>query len=305
MEAGEEAGPARNVTKQTGGTRQARRWCFTDNNPTTRVEIEWHGWPDIRGGVCQLELGESGTLHYQGYAEFTQPKRLAACKKLLPRAHWTAADGTPEQNEKYCTKEEGRQEGPWKFGVLGGTPGKRSDLAEAKRVIDQGGTEEELAEAAFGPFIRNYEGLMRYKRLRITPREHLTELHVICGPPGSGKSTLARDMAPGAMWFRGGKWWDGYSGQRVVIMDEFRGSFLPFQELLRLADRFPYSTEVKGGMREFTSKAIIITSNYMPEAWYTGEHITPQALFRRITSFMWLDHTEEGTYIVNKYPPQI
>lgn len=41
------------------------------------------------------------------------------------------------------------------------------------------------------------------------------------------------------------KWMDGYYGQPLVIVDEFRGG-VPPSRILRLVDRYPFQAEVKG-----------------------------------------------------------
>jgi len=48
---------------------QARCWCFTLNNPEEELAVnEWDG---IAYAVWQLEIGEEGTVHYQGYVNFS------------------------------------------------------------------------------------------------------------------------------------------------------------------------------------------------------------------------------------------
>ena len=55
--------------------------------------------------VFQLEEGENGTPHYQGYVAFQKKKRLTAIEHLLRGAgHWEISRGSPTQNREYCTK---------------------------------------------------------------------------------------------------------------------------------------------------------------------------------------------------------
>lgn len=113
----------------------ARRWCFTINNPTP--EDDPNTW-DVQYVKWQLEKGELGTPHYQGYAEFEKVKRLAACKKINARAAWFKCNGTQEDNIKYVSKPEGRIDGPWELGEKK-DQGKRSDLEGAcETAMEQG-----------------------------------------------------------------------------------------------------------------------------------------------------------------------
>jgi len=77
-----------------------------------------------------------------------------------------------------------------------------------------------------------------------------------------------------------GTWWDGYSGQPVVVIDEFYG-WLGYDFLLRLLDRYSFAVETKGGSVSFTSKLVIFTSNKPPSEWYRNiQDLGP--LLRRI-----------------------
>ena len=110
------------------------------------------------------------------------------------------------------------------------------------------------------------------------------------GPTGSGKSRCAEEMFPNAYWAMStGKWWEGYDGQEVVIINDYRKDFCKFHELLNLLDRYPYRVECKGGSRQFTSKTIVITTPLSPEE--TWENRTSEdlgQLLRRIDNILFL-----------------
>jgi hypothetical protein len=55
------------------------------------------------------------------------------------------------------------------------------------------------------------------------------------------------------------KWWDGYSGHHVVVLDDLRKSTFTFGHLLVLLDRFSCSVEFKGGMTPLLAKVIVVT----------------------------------------------
>jgi len=70
--------------------------------------------------VCQKEkCPDTDKEHYQGFATFKTPSRLAKVKEVLgcDSAHIEKAKGTPLQAWEYCTKEETRIDGPWTYGT--------------------------------------------------------------------------------------------------------------------------------------------------------------------------------------------
>ena len=95
---------------------QVRKWCFTINNPRIgdNPALALDGCRDkIRYAVWQKERGESGTVHYQGFVLWKgRGRRMEGMKALFPRAHLEVAKGRCVENRKYCTKAEGRIEGP-------------------------------------------------------------------------------------------------------------------------------------------------------------------------------------------------
>lgn len=289
---------------------QSRRWCFTINNPgdEDHCHQHWSGWQGARYGICQLERGDGGTPHYQGYVEFSAPKRLSWLKaNCNPRAHWSAARGDQAANIAYCSKQEGRVDGPWTLGVAGPTggagQGSRSDLLLVQAALDRGDDDATVAESYFATWCRYRESFNVYRGLRAPEREWPMEVIVICGPPGSGKSSLARSLASDAYWWPGaGEWFDGYRGQRTIVLDEFAGG-LSWSFLLRLLDRYPLQVQVKGGFRPMVAQSVIITSNKKPEDWYDREKFFDRfgALARRITMYLWLDFEERFCTFQKEY----
>jgi hypothetical protein len=219
--------------------------------------------------VFQLEKGEKGTPHYQGYVFFNKRTSMAMAKKQISaKAHFEAARGTPLQNRAYCTKKEGRINGPFEFGVIP-QQGRRNDLINMKKLIDSGKDNKVVAEEYFGSFLRYHKGINAYRLLNQQQRSWKTTVVVIYGPTGTGKSAFCRDMFKGAYWKPPGtKWWDNYVGQSVVIFDDFNVPWFGFDTLKRLLDRYPLLVETKGGHTQFLAKTIVVTSNNHPNKWY-------------------------------------
>ena len=84
---------------------RARNWCFTYNNPTLDeigIADALNSFPYVYA-VYQLEVGENGTEHFQGYVMFQKQLRLSQIRNLF-QAHWSVARKGPKENRDYCTK---------------------------------------------------------------------------------------------------------------------------------------------------------------------------------------------------------
>ena len=104
-------------------------------------------------------------------------------------------------------------------------------------------------------------------------------------PSGTGKSRWVAATWPDAFWKAPeSKWWDGYSGQETVVLDDFKDYAMPLVELQRLLDWYPLWVEVKGGSVPMLAKRYVLTANTSPEDWYlkADVHCT---IWRRVTDF--------------------
>lgn len=270
-------------------TTRSRNWLFTINNPSSNdIPRTWDG---VRAVTWQLEEGENGTPHLQGYLQLLTVQRLSWLKRLDNRAHWEPRMGSHEQALAYCTKAETRKAGPFTHGDHA-TQGQRTDLEEVRDEIKKGKTEIELFESHLSTMSRNYKFFREYRRLITPKRDHKSRVIVIYGPTGTGKTLFARTHFPRAYWKSRSNWWDDYAGHRVVCVDEFYG-WLPYDFLLRLLDRYPLMVECKGGFHTFNSHTIILTSNRHPSEWYNEDKCPYAPLERRIDILMRKDSLEE------------
>ena len=226
------------------------------------------------------EVGESGTFHHQGYIVFAQAKSLAACRKILPRAHWEVRMGTHEQAADYCKKT--------------------GDFVETGSFVtkkEQGDKEkmrwEQAWEAAKTGDFQDIPCDIKYRYWGATQAIHRAHQSAppeidgelqniwIYGPPGTGKSRKARDDYPDCYTKSCNKWWDGYQDEEEVLIDDLDKQHECLGHHLKIwADRYPFNAEVKGSSSSIRPKIIIVTSNYHPnQIW--NDPILVEAICRR------------------------
>src|SRR5271169_6377734 len=148
--------------------RQAKHFRFTRFQLDDVMEhpiINPETWKDMRYCVFQLErCPRTSRLHYQGYVQFLERKRLRALKQFDGVANWGNCDGTADENRAYCTKEDTRMKGPWEFGTMT-SQGRRKDLEEIRELIDNGATDQQLGSdpTTALTFIKNERSFQRYR----------------------------------------------------------------------------------------------------------------------------------------------
>jgi len=250
-----------------------RSYCFTWNNPTT------FDYSVLRCKyiiVGDEKAPTTGTPHHQGYITWTSPMTWKnALKKLPPGCSLFVANGTQQHNIIYCSKEKILHE-------RGQRPqqGKRNDIVEVKQVIAQGGGMRAVIDVTNSyQAYRAAEMILKYCERK---RDFKPIVKWYWGPTGTGKTRRAMEECKDP-WISGKtlQWWQGYDAHEHVIIDDFRGDYCTFHELLRILDRIPYTVEYKGGSRQLLAKLIIITCPKHPEQVYdTREDI--QQLIRRI-----------------------
>lgn len=258
----------------------SRGWMFTI------FKDKWEYVTDKRVMYCvyQLESTPStGKLHYQGYMLLESARGVNVVKGILKEntAHLEKRQGTHEQAKNYCTKIDTRVDGPWEFGREP-KPGTRSDINAVKEKLDAGKDLSEVAEEHFVDFLKYHKAFEKYQTLKIKPREEKPYVIWLYGASGSGKSRQAFEFAKSKSNYyykpSFNKWWDGYTGQECVVIDDYKGAW-ELEYLLNLLDRYPMRVEIKGGSINFNSKWIVITSNQRPARYCTDE---PKQLLRRI-----------------------
>lgn len=194
-------------------------------------------------------------------------------------------------------KEDTRLRGPWHVGKES-KRGERTDLQKIFKQMEEG-TWNVLSMVkesnAMGNLalhtLKSLEALntkFRPKR----PKELQPEIHLFIGISGAGKTYDLQKIvdkqfpnqadqytfSPVASGF-----WNNYSGEPCIIMEEFNGSFLRFSEAKQLLHQGSFNVNVKGTYSQFRGTHFYLTSNDSINDWYPHQKdITP--IIRVITT---------------------
>lgn len=213
------------------------------------------------------------TRHFQGFFQLWRKQgRCNAARLVGQGAHLEERRGSLAQAVEYCLKEEGRLDGPWQFGF----PGARglrggSGLSVILSAVKSGASLQEAAELDPASYVRAYRGIATYQAL-VCPAPSWREVRAFFleGKSGCGKSSLVYDVFGANAVYTLAKqaplWFNGYSGQRVLFIDEYQGLIVR-EELLRLLDGHCYSAEVKGSFTAARWDCVVLASNFEFGLW--------------------------------------
>lgn len=295
--------------QSTGGPQRRQR----NGDRLSRMVFTLPNWTDAEyqqlkefGATCKWfimgkeKCPKTGTPHLQGAAVLGRQVAFSTLKTTngFKRAHLERMNGRPEDSASYCRKEDSN---PFECGTPP-TPGKRTDVIQAVSRVRSGETLRDLAQDDEGgvAIVKFHKGLTVLRGLCRPPRTTVPRIYWFYGPTGVGKTRMALKVGraflratPGArvddIWISSGglRWFDGFDGQLVAILDDFRAKHVSnFAFFLRLLDRYPMAVEFKGGFVPFTPQFIFITSPNKPEVCFSKrqEHVPEdiKQLIRRI-----------------------
>lgn len=266
---------------------QSKTWKFTLNNWTPEELDNILHW-DVNRLAAAEEVGEEGTPHLQGFVTFKRAFRLTALKKLQSRAHWEKALVSDWNYEN--------KDGNKVHRIDNTRQGKRRDIDDAYDAI--------AAKKPIREFVSEYkpgfQAMKVYEKLLdvlADPRPN-TDIDVrwYYGPTGCGKTRSVYEEFPGLYRVLSYKWWDGYNGQPVVLVDDIRAGWCRFEELLKITDRYPFRVEKKGTSCEVQFTTIIFTGPVGPSTMFGGYDEDIGQLLRRIKTIR--AYAEDGSFVV-------
>lgn len=276
---------------------RTRNYVFTVNNYDGEDEDQVYSLAhdeSVKYIVVGKEVGESGTPHLQGFICFNQPKSLNQVKRLFPTAHFEEKRGTFQQAADYCKKEGNYFEAGTlpMDGVEKGLAGAEA-MEELMRITCEcvrNGQYTDIPYAATHHIkAAEYRILKEAQQQRnLATIDGQMEHEWYYGKAGTGKSKKARDENPDAYLKMCNKWWDGYNGQDVVIIEDFDKDHKVLVHHMKIwADRYRFPAEVKGGKIDIRPRKVIVTSNYHPqEIWEDEKDLEPILRRFKIVHFL-------------------
>jgi len=237
--------------------------------------------PTVQYIKGQLESGiQTGYLHWQVLVCFQRKIRRRGVVAIFGSTCHAEPSNSPAANN-YVWKDDTAIANT-RF-ELGSLPIQRASSQDWDR-IRQLAQRSDFQDIPSDIYVRNYNSLRRISADNLQPLGVVKRVKCFWGPPGTGKSRAAWDQATFDAYPKDPrtKFWDGYTGQDRVVLDEFRGG-IDISHILRWLDRYPVLVEVKGSAVVLKASQIWITSNLHPKDWYPQlDQDTVAALLRRL-----------------------
>lgn len=264
----------------------SKSWEFTIYAKNLHAEAAWLKNLEFSHMVVSKEDNDkTDNEHLQGSVTWKRSYSRAALKKLHPTAHWEITKATADKNyPKKRTSEvlidiDNRKK-----------KGARTDIEVVKEVVQSTCSMREVVNVATSlQGVRMAELWLKYNEPK-RPIDPAPEIHWRWGKAGTGKTRFIWDTYSIEEVYTPTteKWWEGYDGHKIVLIDEFDAAYCTFKRLLRITDRYPYTVETKNGSRQMLATKFYITSSYHPTKVYSEVHFDSEnrldQLTRRITS---------------------
>jgi hypothetical protein len=243
-------------------------------------------------------------IHQQCYVESIQRHTQSALIKKLTKHfgdikfHVEPCIATQQKNIAYCTKPESRVSTDLMFEYGDKMcQGERNDLVELTANVMEGASDEAILELnptwlRYDRFINKIRSTKLSKFAKVLRDVNIILVH---GPPGVGKSRyvwerierLGQDFYQPPPPKNGNYWFDGYTGEDTLWLEDIQFYKIDRSLILRILDRYPLKIETKGGVSHAAWKTVYITTNDSPE-------LIDEAVRRRFTEVICFDEPEQG-----------
>lgn len=261
-----------------------KRWKIDENGFVIPGTTDWY-W------LCDI---------YQDDDEFPKCAEDVKNGEVWERRFHPNFEGirSPKGTVEYCKKEKN-------FVEYGQAPEEPVDKKTRNKRLETIPLEELVESGEISIFslvqLKKAREILQNERTKQTFAQK--DVRWYYGDTGAGKTKRCWEEAKakygGDIWVSHttDQWFDGYNGQKGVILDDIRSATWRFAELLRLTDRYPIDVPIKGGFRKWVPETIWITAPVEPRELYrnyqTGEPYDGiEQLERRITTLEHLENAE-------------
>lgn len=250
----------------------AKHWVFT----VFADEVSFFDSDKVQYCIFGNEkCPKTGRWHKQGYVCLKKKSKLSALKKFDKTAHFEVKRGTVLEAIEYCKKDGDYYE----FGDPPVEERSNANVYADCIIAAERGDLEYIKKEHPGQFLRykrTFEGLIKY------PCEQLAQPrgYWVFGTPGCGKDSSVLALNPFVKSHS--KWWDGYQGEKYILLSDFTLKDAEFLStyLLQWTDRYPFTAEYKGGSFKICPERFYVTSNFSLEQMF-GTHPQYEAYVRR------------------------
>lgn len=241
--------------------------------------------PTFYGALC---VSAEGNKHGHIAVHFEKAKRLQAVAKLLGNAHTEPQRGTKEQAINYIEKNGAFAEKGEKILAYFGNKASMHDASGEQvnmQAIFQAVKKGTITASNLDEYIytnAKTESQARaiesaYNRALCmcgNEQRHVTVVYVE-GETGSGKTRGAyeryKDIFRTSVSDRTSFPFNGYRGQKVLLLDELRPNQYKPAELFQILDGYPMSVDIKGGRVPAMWETVVITTAMRLDDWYKDD----------------------------------
>lgn len=243
--------------------------------------------PDcVRYAIYGAEIcPETKRHHWQTYIELKKPMRGTGVVKaygLSSDTMWFKGEKIKNRNaaRNYCKKD-----GKWfEIGKWIKGQGHRSDLDNFVTKLKEGSKLSEMMINEPTLYCKYRNGLKDIAHnIEKKHRKEFRKVKVVLltGPTGTGKTR--KGMKKCDYKITDLKWWDGYDGEKSILIDEYDNN-VPITKLLNILDGYSLRLPVKGGFTYANWDTVYITTNLkLDELHPNAKKAHRKALMRRIT----------------------
>ena len=244
----------------------------------TQAYVECVGVPSNRQVAEHLNIpwvGKGKTREHSLHLEpafGTREENFAYCgSSKYCRAHKKGdmkfSDGGLVADDTFCDCEAAAEKGqlapPTITGQWPSIEGGASSQAAYKAMMDDvkaGKGIMEIRRVHADAYTRFRGGVDKVVQAHRPQRKWMPRVYWLWGEAGANKSRMAHAVLTGGTYFKppDSRWFDGYDGHDVLVLNDLRNSTFTFSYLLDLLDRYDFQVQVKGGYTPMLAKVIVI-----------------------------------------------